>query len=193
LINSSKIFYFRKLDSSLGRILSSDVCTHGDEVIFMFNLRDVLLDTVYTVTRTSVYQVSSQTIFKSLAANSFLACGKTSAHGDPNPDSSSLIGDKWLPLKGDDPVHLDITSDGLKPNTDGESFQNRSKLWEKIYNDVPPTFHREKSKTFKDTKLYKKSKDVKTKQDCNGKTDRSFRRQNLTQPKLHIELTFFFS
>jgi hypothetical protein len=99
LINSSKIFYFRKLDSSLGRILSSDVCTHGDEVIFMFNLRDVLLDTVYTVTRTSVYQVSSQTIFKSLAANSFLACGKTSAHGDPNPDSSSLIGDKWLPLK----------------------------------------------------------------------------------------------
>ena len=81
--------------------------------------------------------------------------------GDPTPkaNGASYPGDKWGPVRtGKYSVHLEFTPEGdTKIGTDDEDYKKRLDLWQKVHKSCPPTMHYYDSKTFKDTKMYRKS------------------------------------
>ena len=79
--------------------------------------------------------------------------------GDPTPKGASYPGDKWGPVRtGKYSVHLEFTPEGdTKIGTDDEDYKKRLDLWQKVHKSCPPTMHYYDSKTFKDTKMYRKS------------------------------------
>jgi hypothetical protein len=77
----------------------------------------------------------------------------------PSVKDSGLEGDRWQPIKGDnDPKHLEIGTLGLKLNSDTEEYKKRGDFWEKVFKEHPLTYNNAKSKTLKNSKMYKKIK-----------------------------------
>ena len=66
---------------------------------------------------------------------------------------------KWGPVRtGQYSVHLEFTPEGgTRMATDDEAYKKRLDLWRRVHKSCPPTMHYYGSKTFKDTKTYRKS------------------------------------
>ena len=78
--------------------------------------------------------------------------------GDPTPKEKSLKL-KWGPVRtGQYSVHLEFTpKGGTRMGTDDEAYKKRLDLWERVHKSCPPSMHYYGSKTFKDTKTYRRS------------------------------------
>jgi hypothetical protein len=77
----------------------------------------------------------------------------------PTVKDSGLEGDRWQPIKREnEPKPLEIGTLGLKLNSDSKEYKTRGEFWEKVYKEHPLTYNNAKSKTLKNSKMYKKIK-----------------------------------
>ena len=95
---------------------------HGDECLLMWKPHYLPFATVWTEgdRKVTAALVQMWTDF--------------ATYGDPTPDKSPTLGDRWLPVKGGaNSQHLEITADGPTLKFDSEEYKERMDFWEGVF------------------------------------------------------------